>query len=61
VPKLRLIAPSRIAASLPNARRTVIGNQQGLLRALHLKYHLTTAELLTADQSRRYAELRGYR
>jgi hypothetical protein len=39
----------------------VIGSQQGLLRALHLKYHLTTAELLTADQSRRYAELRGYR
>jgi hypothetical protein len=38
-----------------------IGSHQGALRAVHLKYHLTTAELLTADQSRRYAELRGYR
>jgi Spy/CpxP family protein refolding chaperone len=37
-----------------------IGETQGRLRAAHLKYHLTTAELLTADQSKRYAELRGY-
>jgi hypothetical protein len=37
-----------------------IGQHQGALRAVHLKYHLTTADLLTADQSRRYAELRGY-
>ena len=40
---------------------TAIGSHQGALRAVHLKYHPTTAELLTADQSRRYAELRGYR
>ena len=38
-----------------------IGETQGLLRAVHLKYHLAMAELLTAEQSRRYAELRGYR
>jgi Spy/CpxP family protein refolding chaperone len=38
-----------------------IGETQGQLRAVHLKYHLTTAELLTPDQKRRYAELRGYR
>ena len=38
-----------------------IGETQGVLRALHLKYHLRTAELLSPDQSRRYAELRGYR
>ena len=38
-----------------------IGDAQGKLRAVHLKYHLTTADLLTADQRRRYAELRGYR
>jgi hypothetical protein len=38
-----------------------IGNAQGKLRAVHLKYHLTTADLLTADQRQRYAELRGYR
>ena len=38
-----------------------IGKTQGELRAVHLKYHLLTAELLTSDQSRRYVELRGYR
>jgi hypothetical protein len=38
-----------------------IGEQQGALRAVHLKYHLTTAELLSADQRQRYSELRGYR
>jgi hypothetical protein len=38
-----------------------VGDAQGKLRAVHLKYHLTTAELLTAAQKQRYAELRGYR
>ncbi|MFM9851081.1 MAG: hypothetical protein ACKVP3_28635 [Hyphomicrobiaceae bacterium] len=38
-----------------------IGERQGELRAVHLKYHLVTAELLSADQRQRYAELRGYR
>jgi hypothetical protein len=38
-----------------------IGETQGQLRAVHLKYHLTTAALLTDDQRRRYAALRGYR
>jgi hypothetical protein len=33
---------------------------QGQLRAVHLKYHLITAELLTKDQLRTYSELRGY-
>ena len=37
-----------------------IGETQGQLRLVHLKYHLTTAELLTAHQRHRYAELRGY-
>jgi len=54
--KDRTITAERLA-SLSAA----IGSHQGALRAVHLKYHLTTAELLTADQSRRYAELRGYR
>jgi Spy/CpxP family protein refolding chaperone len=40
---------------------TAIGKMQGELRAVHLKYHLTTAELLTPEQLRHYAELRGYR
>jgi hypothetical protein len=38
-----------------------IGEQQGVLRAVHLKYHLTTSDLLSADQKQRYSELRGYR
>jgi hypothetical protein len=38
-----------------------IGETQGRLRAVHLKYHLTTAELLSPHQRHRYAELRGYR
>jgi hypothetical protein len=38
-----------------------IGERQGALRAVHLKYHLTTAELLSEDQRQRYSELRGYR
>jgi hypothetical protein len=38
-----------------------IGEAQGLLRAVHLKYHLTSADLLSEHQRRRYADLRGYR
>ena len=38
-----------------------IGQAQGKLRAVHLKYHLITADLLTGAQRQRYAELRGYR
>jgi hypothetical protein len=40
---------------------TRIGETQAQLRAVHLKYHLTTAELLSPQQRQRYAELRGYR
>lgn len=38
-----------------------IGQSQATLRNVHLKYHLTTAELLTPGQLQRYSELRGYR
>jgi len=38
-----------------------IGERQGALRAVHLKYHLVTADLLSVEQKRRYAQLRGYR
>jgi Spy/CpxP family protein refolding chaperone len=37
-----------------------IGETQAQLREAHLKYHLTTTELLTPEQTKRYAELRGY-
>jgi hypothetical protein len=38
-----------------------IGKTQAELRAAHLKYHLATAALLTAEHLQRYAALRGYR
>jgi hypothetical protein len=38
-----------------------VGVAQAELRAVHLRYHLTTADVLDAGQAKRYAELRGYR
>ena len=38
-----------------------IGESQGRLRAVHLKYHLDTRALLSPAQRERYASLRGYR
>jgi Spy/CpxP family protein refolding chaperone len=52
----RQITPTALAAL--TAR---IADSLGRLRAIHLKYHLTTAELLTQHQRHRYSELRGYR
>ena len=37
-----------------------IGRTQAALRATHLRYHLAQVEVLTPEQMRRYAELRGY-
>jgi hypothetical protein len=50
------ITPTRLAQLTAQ-----IGEQQGALRAVHLKYHLSTAELLSAGQRQRYVQLRGYR
>jgi Spy/CpxP family protein refolding chaperone len=55
-----LFARHEIDAAKLSHMTKAIGETQALLRAAHLKYHLTTAELLTPEQSRRYAELRGY-
>jgi hypothetical protein len=52
----RSITPDRLVELTAH-----VGRLQGELRAVHLRYHLTTAELLSAEQSKRYAELRGYR
>jgi hypothetical protein len=52
------IMPSTTGREMSSAQ---IGERQGALRAVHLKYHLATTELLSADQRRRYGELRGYR
>jgi len=37
-----------------------IGMTQAELRNAHLKYHLETAQILSPDQMKQYAELRGY-
>jgi len=37
-----------------------IGMTQARLRGTHLKAHLAQARILTPDQNRRYAQLRGY-
>jgi Spy/CpxP family protein refolding chaperone len=51
----RSITPASLKASM-----AAIGVTQGALRETHLKYHLSTAAILTPAQMRRYAELRGY-
>jgi hypothetical protein len=57
----RQFAERKITPAVLASLAAQIGERQGELRAVHLKYHLTTAELLTPDQKRRYSELRGYR
>jgi hypothetical protein len=52
-------AHTMTAAALGEAT-AAIGKTQGELRATHLRYHLLTVTVLTADQLRRYAALRGY-
>lgn len=46
-------------ASVEAASREA-GSVEAALRATHLRYHLAMRDLLTAEQIRRYAELRGY-
>jgi Spy/CpxP family protein refolding chaperone len=57
----RLFAERVVSPASLSTLTKKIGETQGELRAVHLKYHLTTAELLTAHQKQQYAELRGYR
>jgi len=42
------------------ATMKIIGETQAALRTAHLKYHLSTVDVLAPDQIRRYNELRGY-
>ncbi len=51
----RTITPEQLKAAT-----AAIAETQGKLRDTHLKYHLATAALLSLDQIRHYAELRGY-
>ena len=56
----RLFAERTASFEALNAATAAIGETQGALRQVHLKYHLLTTPLLTPRQVRRYAELRGY-
>jgi hypothetical protein len=51
----RMINPEQL-----NKITQEIGQAQGELRSVHLKYHLTTTALLSPAQKQRYAQLRGY-
>ena len=42
------------------AATAAVAVTQGELRETHLKYHLSTADILSAAQMQKYAELRGY-
>lgn len=42
------------------ASTAAVAATQGTLRETHLKYHLSTAAVLSPGQMQRYAELRGY-
>jgi len=56
----RLFASRTVTpASLSDATQQ-IGATQGALRAAHLKYHLSTLEMLTPQQVASYTQLRGY-
>jgi Spy/CpxP family protein refolding chaperone len=51
----RTISPASLSAATAQ-----IGQTQATLRAVHLNSHLAVIDILTADQIRRYVELRGY-
>lgn len=57
----RAFAERTISPESLQTLTAAIGATQAQLRAIHLKYHLTTAELLSPHQRQRYAQLRGYR
>lgn len=56
----RLFAERTITTASLAAATDAAGAAQARLRNAHLKYHLAMVELLTADQVKRYGELRGY-
>lgn len=56
----RQFASRRITPVALSASTEAIGATQGALRRAHLKHHLSTVDVLTPEQVRRYSELRGY-
>jgi hypothetical protein len=53
-------ASHSVAPESLKAATAAIGVTQGELRDTHLKYHLQTAQILSAEQMQHYSILRGY-
>jgi hypothetical protein len=56
----RLFASRAVTAATLDAATAAIGSTQAALRAAHLRAHVAQLALLSDEQARRYAELRGY-
>lgn len=56
----RHFAEKTVTPSTLEALTASIAATQGALRAAHLKYHLLTRNILSPEQARQYAVLRGY-
>jgi len=56
----KLFASRSITPASLKASTAAIAVTQGELREIHLKYHLFAADILSSDQIKKYAELRGY-
>ncbi|MBD2746089.1 hypothetical protein IC232_05175 [Microvirga sp. BT688] len=56
----RQFATKSVTSASLQAATADIGATQGALRGAHLRYHLSTLDMLTPEQVRRYGELRGY-
>lgn len=57
----RLFQDGKADAASVQAATAEAALAQGKLRAVHLRYHLRMRELLTPEQTQKYAMLRGYR
>jgi len=56
----RQFATKSVTPASQQASTADIGSTQGALRGAHLRYHLSTLDVLTPEQVRRYGDLRGY-
>lgn len=56
----RLFSSRAVTPASLKASTAAIAATQGELRETHLKYHLSAADILSAGQLQRYADLRGY-
>jgi hypothetical protein len=56
----RQFAIQSVTPAILQAASVEIATTQGALRLAHLRYHLSTLDVLTPEQIRRYGELRGY-